>query len=408
MQICSLSFGAKINAIPSIHKFAGKNLLPADVKLDGYKAFIGGDVYTPSGKIIKQDLLFKDKKLVAIDDFNENTVTGKIDYVILNDETIAPAIFDEHIHGGYGISFHDSDEKEIRELLKKLAQKGVGGVLATTLPGAADQIRKQIKALNNIIKNPDKDSARLFGIHLEGPFLNPQKKGIHSIRDLMVPSIENYESFNPENVKMVTLAPELDEGYELTKYLQGLGVVVSAGHSLANAKQIIDSGINHVTHIFNAMAQMHHRIPTIANEGVNNPNITAELLADESSVIPSMMNMLMKIKPKDKLVLISDALPFAGMKTDFIMNKKLIHVDENYVPKDADGTLAGNMKFLPEIAKKLIEDTNLTFRNFIKYASINPARTFGFSDKFCIKENLEPIFTVWNNKKLIPEKTFIA
>ncbi len=407
MQIDNITFGAKINSIPNMPKMAGRNLSLNDVKLRGYTAFIGGKVFTPAGKIVKQDLLFDGKKVI-INDFDENSISQKIDYIILNDEIITPAIIDEHIHGGWGVSFHDSDENEIRALLKKLAQKGTAGVIATTLPGSAEQIRKQIQVLSNIIKNPDEDSARIYGIHLEGPFLNPEKKGIHSEKDLMKPTIENYESFLPENVKIVTLAPELDEGFKLTKYLQDMGITVSAGHSLASAKQIIDSGIKQVTHIFNAMAQLHHRIPTIANEGLNNPNITAELLADETSVIPSVMNMLFKLKPKDKIILISDALPYAGIKKDFKMGGKTIHVDENWIPRDDEGTLAGNMRFLPDVAKILIKDTIMTFADFIKYACVNPARNLGILSDFEIKKDSTPNFTVWNNKTKTPEKTFIA
>mgnify|MGYP003571291926 CR=1 FL=1 len=407
MTINNVSFGAKINTIPKLEKIAGKRKTLPEIKLEGYTAMIGCDVFTPSCKIEKHDLLFKDKKLFAIDDFDEENVKAPINYILLNGKTVAPAIFDEHIHGGYGVSFHDSGEQEIRTLLKKLANNGTGAVLATTLPGSAEQIKKQIQILNNIIKNPDEYAAKIIGIHLEGPFLNKEKKGIHSIRDLMPPTIENYKSFEPENIKMVTLAPELDVNYELTKYLQKRGVIVSAGHSIAAAKDIIDSGIKHVTHLFNAMAPLHHRIPTIANEGLTNPNVTAEMIADEASIIPEIMNMTMKIKPKDKFVLISDALPNAGIKEDFIMNNKMIHVDENWVPRDADGTLAGTMKFLPEVAKKLIEDTCMTFRNFIRFASVNPAKTFGFLEKFTLKKGLSPIFSIWDNAKMIPEKTFV-
>ncbi len=407
-MISNVSFGAKVNSIPHLKNLAGKKLNMPEVKLNGYTAFIGGDVFVPSCKIAKHDLLFKDKKLIAIDNFDENSVGEKINYVVLDNETITPAILDQHIHGGYGVSFHDSSEEKIRDLLKKLAEKGIGGVIATTLPGDAEQIKNQIKVLNNIIKNPDEGATKIYGIHLEGPFLNKEKRGIHSIKDLMIPTIDNYKSFEPENVKIVTLAPELDENYELTKYLRKSGVTVSAGHSMATAKNIIKSGIKQVTHLFNAMAQLHHRVPTIANEGLNNPKITAEMIADEASIIPSVMNMVMKLKPKSKLVLISDALPNAGIKEDFIMGGKVIYVDDNLIPKDIDGVLAGNMKFLPETAKTLINDTNLTFKDFIRYTSANPAKNFGLLEHFSIKENTEPNFSIWNNTELIPTKTFIA
>ena len=401
------SFGARVSTIPNLKNIVGEKTALHDMKLEGYRAFIGGDVYTPSGKIIKQDLLFKDGLLISTNEFNEEQIDGKINYTVLNGKTITPAILDEHIHGGYGISFHNSSESEIRSLLKNLAESGTGGVLATMLPGTIEEIKKQIKVLNNIIKNPDKGSAKIFGIHLEGPFMNPKKKGIHPPEKILKPSIETYKSFEPENVKIVTLAPEEDEGYNLSKYLKENGVIVSAGHSLASAEQVINAGIKQVTHLFNAMAPFNHRMPTIANEGIANPDVLAEMNSDESLLIPQTMNLIMKAKPKGKLVLISDALPNAGIKRDFVMNDVYIHVDKNWVAKDDKNTLAGSMRFLHDIAKKLINDTNMTFKDFIRYACVNPARNIGVYDRFKIKEGFEPIFSVWDNKKIKIEKTFI-
>lgn len=427
MIVSNITFGAKVSSIPVLKEISGKKVALPEFNLGGFKAMIGCDVFTPECKIEKHDLLFKDKKLIAIDDFDEKNVGGKIDYVFMDGKTVTPAIFDEHIHGGYGVSFHDSSEDEIRRLLKKLANNGTGAVLATTLPGSAEQIRNQMVILNNIIKHPDEGAAKMYGIHLEGPFLSPEKKGIHSLRDLMLPTIENYESFNPVNVKMVTLAPELDKDLKLTTYLQDRGVIVSAGHSVADAKDILDTDsldkslleedlfdinfaparIKRVTHIFNAMAPFHHRIPTITNVGLLHNDVTAELLADGISVKPSVINMIMGLKPKDKLVLISDALPNAGLKENFRMNNKDIYIDNNMVPKDADGVLAGNMKFLHDVAKRLIECTNMTFRNFIRYASVNPAKSFGKLDEFALQVGTKPTFSVWDNEKLVPEKTFV-
>ncbi len=407
MAINNITFGAKISSIPSIKNVSGKQNLLKDVKLSGYNAFIGGDVYTPSGKIVKQDLLFKDNLLIATDEFDEEQIREKINYVILKDKTIAPAIFDEHIHGGYGVNFHNSSEADIRMLLKKLANEGTGAVIATMLPDKAEEIKKQIRVLNNIIKNPDEGSAKVFGIHLEGPFINMLKRGIHPSYKFLEPSVETYESFEPENVKIVTLAPETDKEYKLSKYLKEQGVIVSAGHSLASAKQVIDAGIKQVTHLFNAMSQFNHREPTIANEGLANPEVLAEMNSDESLLIPQTMNLIMKAKPKDKLVLISDALPQAGIKQDFVMNDVVIHVDENWVAKDDNNILAGSMRFLHDIAGKIIKDTDMTFRNFIRYASENPAKNIGVYDKFKIKEGFKPIFSVWDNKTTKVEKTFI-
>jgi N-acetylglucosamine-6-phosphate deacetylase len=169
-----------------------------------------------------------------------------------------------------------------------------------------------------------------------------------------------------------------------------------------------DSNITQVTHVYNAMSKFHHRNLNILTEALTNDNITTELLADEATVHPSVMSMLMKLKPKDKIVLISDALPYAGKNENFVMGRKKIYVDKNGIPRDDKGTLAGNMKFLHNTAKTLIQDTIMTFADFIKYACINPARNNGALDDFTVKKDLTPNFSVWNNKTNTIEKTFIA
>ncbi len=405
-NINSISFGAKIYDVPYMKAAQERSL--DDIKLKGYTALIGADVYTPSNKIVKQDLLFNDNTLVAIDDFEPSDVDKPIQYVMLHDKTIAPAIVDEHIHGGYGVNFHTSSEKEIRQLLKRLGKEGTAAVVATTLPGELNDIKNQIKILNRIIRKPDRGAAKIIGIHLEGPFLNSEKAGIHQPNMFSAPTIENYLALDPENVRIVTIAPEKDKNYELSHYLKDNGVIVSAGHSAAKAEDVKASGATQVTHIFNAMSQLHHRNPTIANEGLQNPGISAEMLADLSHLTPDTMNMVMKIKPKSKIILISDALPNAGDKKEFKMNGVQIYVNDNWEAKSAAGTLAGNMQFLHNVAKKLIDNTIMTFKDFIRFASVNPSRNLKIQDNFMLKKDMKPNFTVWDNETLTPEKTFIC
>ena len=405
----NIAFGAKINSIPKMANLVKKEVPLSDLKsMKGYTAMLGGDVFTPQNKILKEDLLFKDGKIVAINDFEPEMISREgVKFVSLQDKTVAPAILDEHIHGGYGINFHESSEEDIRKLLKRLLKGGTGAVVATTLPGKAEDIQKAIQTLSRIIKNPKEGEARIIGIHLEGPFLSPQKAGIHPPSKLMTPTIENFLSLNPENIKIVTVAPELDEGYKLCKYLENHGVKVSAGHSMASAKQLRDSCASQVTHIFNAMPPVHHRNSTMTLEALNNNNISAEMNSDFSLLSPDIMNLIMRMKPKDKLILISDALPESGIKKDFVMNGIPIHVDKNWTAMSDSGILAGSLQFLHSLARKLVSKTNMTFEDFIRYASVNPSKNVGVFEKFRIEQGANPFFTIWNNKTIKPEKTFI-
>ena len=406
-RVSNIDFNARIKDIPALNNIAKREINLATTKLKGNTAIIGADVYTPSNRIAQQDLLFHDNKLVAINDFDETLINEPIQYIIADGKTVAPAILDEHIHGGYGVNFHSSGERQIRGLLRRLANEGTGGVVATTLPGGISHIRKQIQLLSRIIENPKLGEAKIYGIHLEGPFLSPEKSGIHPKRILLEPTVENFERLEPKHISIVTFAPERYGGAELAEYLQSRGIIASAGHTMATAQDIVDCGIKQVTHVLNAMNPFHHRNLTVANEALWNNAITTEMNADQSLLPAKTMDILMRLKPKDKLVLISDALPEAGLKDDFYMNHVRIHVKDDWTAISDDGILAGSMQFLHNLAKKLITTTQMTFKDFIRYASVNPSKNLHVENDFRIKEGLTPNFTVWDNKTLSPEKTFV-
>lgn len=115
----------------------------------------------------------------------------------------------------------------------------------------------------------------------------------------------------------------------------------------------------------------------------------------------------MRLKPKSKLILISDALPEAGIKENFYMNNVKINVKDDWTAISDDGILAGSMQFLHNLAKKLIDKTQMTFRDFIQYASVNPSKNMKVEKDFRLQEGLTPNFTIWDNKTITAEKTFV-
>ena len=327
---------------------------------------------------------------------------------------VTGAEIDGHTHGGLRASYHDSPEEVVRLLLKELPKRGIGGILATMLPGSPEHIRKQIKVLANIMDNPDKGATKMIGIYLEGPFMNSAKKGIHSEKTLLLPTIENWHKICPEEyekyIKVVMIPPELDEGFALTHYLQERGIIVTAGHSMASKEQFEKSGIKQVTHFLNAMAPLEHQkgALTMANAALSNDDIMIELIADESHIAPSMMNIIMKVKPKNEIMLVSDSLPYAGTEEDFDMNGKKIYFDkENLVGRNGD-TLAGNMKFLSDAIEFLVRDTNMTVQDFIRMASENVAKYYGVLKDFALQIGNKPNFSILNTKTLKIKRTFIA
>src|SRR5574344_134490 len=233
MNSYNISFGMKIQDIPKTNKIIKRFIDLKHLKMNGYTDFINGDIYIFSNKITQKNLLFKNGKLIAVNDFDENKIHKTINVVDIKNKIITPAFVDEHIHGGFGFDFNKADEKQIRLLLKRLKKNGHGDILATFVPDSVENFNKQFKIIDKIMKNPDKNATKISGIHMEGPFLNPQKAGIHPPEILLEPSIENFKKIDFKNVKLVTLAPELDKNFELTNFLNSKGIITSAGHSMA-------------------------------------------------------------------------------------------------------------------------------------------------------------------------------
>ena len=396
----NINFGAYIATIPMTKGIKTNKVSLSNLKMQGLTALIGGDVFECSGKIKKHDLLFMGKKLLAIDEFNPDILQSPVNYVYIANKTLTPVIFDEHTH-----MINIEKEADIRAYLRQIKAEGTGAILATTLPDKISNIKNRIKVLNNIIKYPNEDEARILGIHLEGPFLSPLKPGIHNKDDLLLPTVDNFLAMEPENVRMVTLAPELDKNFELTNYLLKSGIIPSAGHTMATAGDIQKSGITHITHLFNAMAPLHHRTPTVANEALFNPDIAVEVIAEQSHIDSSVKDLIMREKPADKIILVSDAIFCPGKEKNFIMGGKRISVDENWIARDEAGTLAGSVRFLHDLAGELINRTRMSFEDFIRFASVNPAKSLRLEDKFELKVGQSPNFTIWNNTTLTPEKS---
>lgn len=395
-----------------------KNIAPIHISdystLSDYTAFLNASVFVntnnePTFKNI--DLLFHNNKLVAIDFVKDDFCLDNIKFKVVDAKNmyITPSFIDQHIHGGYDVNFHNSNEEQIRYFLKKSAEYGYSYIVATLLPDSITNINKQLGVINNIINFPDTGSTKILGVHLEGPFFNPQKAAIHPAKLLIKPNINDFQKINNKNIiKIITLAPELDENYELCEFLNKNNIIPSAGHSIASAQEIQDSKVKQITHLFNAMAPIHHRKLTIANEALSNDDLFIELITDLKHVHPEMLNFVRKLKPKHKIIFISDALPCAYSKNNiFYMNDVKIDTSSGLALGE-DGTIAGNNKFSCDNIKQILNETDFTFEEIIASLSINCAKNLNIENKFEFKLYNTLDFIIWNKKTLEIEKIYLS
>lgn len=289
-------------------------------------------------------------------------------------------LIEQHFHGAFGVDFSTCESKDILFLAKKLLRHGIGGFYPTLVTDSVKNIKRQILRIKEAQKNQTADMAEILGIHLEGIFINPSKKGIHDEKLFLKPTIKNYQRIEDDFIKIVTLAPELDKKRELRNYLIKKGIKVQAGHCTGGDL----SDCTGTTHLFNAMAGINHREKTTALTALTNNDIYTEIIADGIHLSNDILNLVFKIKPEDKVILVSDSLPIAKSKLKemtfagqqiFYKNKKATSID---------GTIAGSTAVLDEIVRRLAFNDKKNFQKYVKMASDNLYKYHDVEIKGCI------------------------
>lgn len=307
-----------------------------------------------------------------------------------------PSIIEQHIHGGFGINFNTCDVDGILYFLKNIKNYGVSLVFPTLHTDGIENLNRQMKVIYKASKI--KSDVKIGGIHLEGPFINPYKAGVHSPEIIKKPNIDDYkkitDGIDKGFVKIVTLAPELDDGYELTDYLSQNGVVVSAGHTLCDS---LDK-VNQVTHLFNAMGGITHKQKSTAIEALINDEIYTEVIADGNHIVDDVLKLIFRTKPKDKIILISDALPVAHSDNNsaIFMGQKIYK--NGTCAKTENGTLAGSAVFVFDIIKRLVQNGLLTIEDAFKMASENIEQNLNIE---CLKNGHASMLEIDENFKII-------
>jgi N-acetylglucosamine-6-phosphate deacetylase len=257
-------------------------------------------------------------------------------------------LIEQHFHGAYGVDFNTATVDDILFLAKKIIKDGVGYIFPTLVTDSVDNIKRQIQVIKLAANKQTSDMARICGVHLEGIFLNPEKKGIHNSDYFLKPTLENFKLIEDDFIKMVTLAPEFAD-VELLNYLRSKGIKIQAGHCVGGDLSKCDG----VTHMFNAMAGITHRASSTALSALIDDDIYTEIIADGVHVKDDALKLLFKVKQMNKIILISDCLPctHSQIKEFEFAGSKIYYDGEKATSKD--GTLAGSTKLLPDIIKIL-------------------------------------------------------
>ena len=279
---------------------------------------------------------------------------------------------DGQINGALGLAFPDVTERDfdrLSEICQFLWQQGLDGFLPTIVTTSGEKIRRSLDAIAAFRDRPQPSrSARILGVHLEGPFLHPAKRGAHPQEHLQPLTLDTVQAvLGPHSslVRVMTLAPELDPTHTVIPYLRAQGIVVSLGHSQATAQEAnaaFEQGASMVTHAFNAMPSLHHREPGLLGAALLRSGIHCGLIADGQHITPAMVDLLVRLSRgnlsgqsiEDGLFLVSDALAPLGLPDGtYPWDSRQITVTHGTARLD-DGTLAGTTLPLLEGVKNLV------------------------------------------------------
>ncbi len=304
---------------------------------------------------------------------------------------VTPGFIDLHIHGAGGVEVIRADEQRISEMSQALARMGTTGFLVTSVvvPRTIhDYLPPWVNAVNR-----DRGGAQILGIHLEGPFVNPQKLGGMQDDWHSKPSrqaLQELLELTNGTLKMMTIAPEVSPDFPIIQVLLEADVVPALGHTNATyqqTRQYLDAGITHITHLYNAMPSLHHREPGPLLAIFESDQVTAQLICDGRHVSPDILRWTYRQLGPDRCICITDGMEAVGQPEGRYLYNGVEYEVKNGTAYYLNGTLIGTALPLAQMALNFHRYTDCTLKTAIHAGTLNPARVLGIEEK---KGTLEP------------------
>jgi len=355
-------------------------------------------------------VLYKEKELIDADIYIKNGRIEKVgELADINDEvidlkgkTILPGFIDNHNHGAMGHWFKTPDV-DFDELSSFFAEQGITGMLATTSTAPISSILESMKSIADGEKKRTKGT-KILGIHAEGPFLSKRRKGAMDESNIISATpelIDEMLSASEGLLKVITIAPEEDANTKVITYAAKKGINCSIGHTdstYEEAVAAIDAGAASSTHTFNGMRPLSHRDPGVLGAVLTDDRVYCEVICDFYHVNPAIVKMIYKLKGAEKMIVISDTVPAAGIKTEtFVLDGTLNYIRDGLLIRE-DGVINGSVRTLKDGFKNLLS-IGIPLADISRMISGNPARLNGlFEETGSIEEGKLADLTVTDDE----------
>lgn len=309
-----------------------------------------------------------------------------------------PGYIDMHIHGSSGNDAMDATDDALHNLAHSLVKEGVTSFLATTMTQAGSAIEK---ALANIaLYENDENEAELLGVHVEGPYISSLRAGAQPIEYIKLPSIKQFnrwQELSGERIKQITIAPEIEGGFEFIEELSKQGIVVSIGHSDATTEEVekaVQLGAKQATHLFNQMRPFHHREPGVVGSVLVEDNVKVEVIVDFVHSHPKAVELAYRSKGASGLILITDAMRAKGLSYgEYDLGGQTVSVTKTGAHLSS-GALAGSVLTMELAVKNMQTVTNCSLQELVAMSSTNAAEQLQLATKGCIAEGYDADFVI--------------
>jgi N-acetylglucosamine-6-phosphate deacetylase len=306
---------------------------------------------------------------------------GALPDTVVRVPIVAAGLIDLQVNGGFGVEI-GWDPQALQLLARRLPETGVTSYLPTLISSSSASYRAALEAFESA---QDQPGARALGLHLEGPYLSPERKGAHPGDAIKEASQELFEEMlNWEQLRLVTIAPERPGSLSRIRQLRERGVHVSLGHTDASLEEFetgVDAGAEMVTHLYNAMSPFQHRAPGAIGAALTDDRVTVGLIADGVHCHPASIQLAVRAKGIDRVALVSDMMAAAGMPAgEYQLGGRPVSVDATSA-RLADGTLAGTILTLDQAVRNTAHWVDVTQAEALLMATAVPARLLDLPDR---------------------------
>ncbi len=371
------------------------------------KCIINAKIVLPNSILEHHAILF-DETIRAIAPQAELDLSG-YEVIDAQGQYAAPGLVDIHIHGYLGHDVCDADPEGLRTISRGIAKNGVTAWCPTTMTISKEDILRTFDAVRSV-KAEDAPGAQILGIHCEGPFISPSKKGAQAETHILPPD-SAFLLEHADILKLVTIAPEMDPDFACIRALADDGrILVSMGHSNADFETAMDAicaGVRHTTHLFNAMSTLNHRQPGVAGAALTSADVSCELIADCFHVHPGMFSLVASLK-QNKLCLITDCMRAGGMVDGVYTLGGQTVIKKGVQCLLEDGVIAGSVLTLNQAVKNLYDHTSLSLPQAFACASLYPAAAVGEDHRIGSLEIGKQADLLLCGEELQVTKTFIS